>query len=75
MEQRNDKTKTGGRQKGTPNKPKAPMRVHLHKLMQRYAKQMGVDFDATTPEERLRFASSVLSFLHQTGEDRDTPVL
>lgn len=53
----------GGRQAGTPNKPKAPLRIYLHKLMEKYRKQMVEDFCALTPAERLCFAGSVLMYL------------
>lgn len=70
MRKNNDgRGRMGGRKAGTPNKPKAPLRVHLCALMEKYRKQMIEDFHSLTAAERLCFACSVLNYLSKQGDD------
>ncbi len=56
--------KTGGREKGTPNRTTTEMRELLHEVFDTYASgQLHLDMKATDPETRLRFMLEVAKLI------------
>jgi len=64
------KTKTGGRNKGTPNKTTGELREHLQTIVEGFADQVEKDLKGLPPRERvnlwLRLAEFVLPKLQRT---------
>lgn len=55
--------KTGGRQKGTPNKTPATIKELLREIWTANAKQIKADFALLTPRDRLIFLTKILPYV------------